>query len=159
MSFALGRDLAQSIITLPALADTALTAGGAGDDTDANGVSIDLADATRPKAECVTIIAQGTAVLAASQTLALPVRLQDSDTGSGGWADVVDPRTGTGAVFSATRTSAAGAGTIPVATVLSVPTEYCKRFVRVVAKPNLSASGTDTARVQAVAILSGLARA
>jgi len=150
----LGRDLAQNIIALPALADANLTAGGAGDDTDANGIAIDTL--SYPKAEAVTFIVQGTASLAASQTLALPIRVQDSDNGSTGWTDVQDPRVG--GVAAATKTSEAGAGTKTVATVVGVPLEYCKRYVRCVAKPNLSAGGTDTARIQGVAVLSGLAK-
>lgn len=147
----LGRDLAQNVIILSALADTAITAGGGGDDTDANGISIDTI--SYPKAEALTFAVQGNAVLAASQTLALPVRVQDSADGSS-WADVTDPRIN--GVATASKTSAAGAGTIQVVTVVGVPMEYCRRYVRCVAKPNLSAGGTDTARLQGVAILSGL---
>lgn len=157
MNFALGRDLVQSILALPALAATAVTAGGSGDATDANGVAIDLADSTRAKAECVSFFVQGNAVLGASATLANAIRVQDSDNGSTGWADVVDPRTPS-ATFAATKTSAAGAGTNQTLTAISVPTEYCKRYVRVVATPNLSAANTDTASLQGVAILSGLAK-
>lgn len=155
MNFAMGRDLAQLIIALPALGDTAVTAGGSGDDTDANGVAIDLGDPSRPRAECVSFIAQAHAVLGASATIANIVRVQDSDNGSTGWADIVDPRT-PGATFTASKVSAAGAGTNQTDTVISVPTEYCKRYVRLVAKPNMSAANTDTARVQAICILSGL---
>lgn len=156
MNFGLGRDLAQLVEIIPALGHTAITAGGGGDDTDANGVTIDLALSTRQKAECVSFVVVGEATLAASQTLANIIRVQDSANGSS-WADVSDPRTPS-ATFTATATSAAGVGTNQTVTKISVPTEYLRQYVRVVAKPNLSASGTDTARLQGVAILSGLAK-
>lgn len=157
MTFALSRDLAAQVEIIPALADTAITAAGGGDDADANGITIDLNATGRQRAECVTFVVQGNAVLAASQTLALPIRVQDSANGSS-WADVVDPRTTGLTAFGATNTSAAGAATNQTVTKVSVPTEYLRQYVRVVAKPNLSASGTDTARLQGVAILSGLAK-
>lgn len=155
--FALSRDPGKLVEAIPALVNTPVTAGGSGDATDANGISIDLMATGRQKAEAILILAQATSVLGAAATMALAIRLQDSDTGSGGWVDVVDPRT-PAAIFSATTTSTAGAATVPSVTKLSVPLEYCKRYVRVVATPNLSAANTDTATVQAIALLCGLTK-
>jgi len=156
MNFALGRDLAQLVDIVPALAHTNVTAGGSGDATDANGVSIDQAAAGRQKAECITFVVVAEATLASAQTLSNAIRVQDSANGSS-WADVVDPRVPS-ATFSTAATSAAGVATNQTVAKLSVPTEYLRQYVRVVATPNLSASGTDTARLQGVAILSGLAK-
>jgi len=157
MTFALSRDPGKLMQAIPALAASAVTAGGGGDDTDANGVAIDLLATGRPKAESILFVVQANAVLGAAATIALPIRVQDSDNGSTGWADVVDPRVNGGSgTFTATTTSGAGAATVQQITQIGVPLEYCKRYVRVVAKPNMSAANTDTASVQGVAILFGL---
>jgi len=155
MGNSLYRDLAANLLTAPGLGATALTAGGAGDNTAANGVSIDLLQYSM--VESVTFVITATAVLGAGQKLTTNAKIQDSADGST-WADVSVPVSYSGTPTTSTVTTATGAGTYQQVGVIGVPTEYCRRYVRCVVTPDLDRANTDTATVMAAGLLWGAHR-
>ena len=152
MGNSLYRDLAANLVTANGLGATALTAGGAGDNTAANGISIDLLNYSM--VESVTYVVTATAVLGAGQKLTTAAKIQDSADNSS-WADVSVPVSYSGIPTATTVTTAVGAGTYQQVGVIGVPTEYCRRYVRCVITPDLDRAGTDTATVMAAALLWG----
>lgn len=143
--YALGRNVAAEILPKYAAASTSLTAAGGGDNTAVNGSAID--QTTFPcKAESIAFLIAALAVLTAAKTLVVTAKIQDSADNST-WADVV---------ASATILTLTATGTSSGAGRLGVDLNTCRRYVRVVFTPDLSATGTDTAVVQCIAILGGL---
>lgn len=145
--FSLGRDPASEHFVRTAIAATAITAAGGGDNTAINGLTIDLL--TERRCEAVEFILNASAVLADTRQLNVAYRVQDSADGST-WADVVGGPTGT---LNLTDPASPGTGsTMHGAVAYDISVEYCRRYVRTVVTPDLSAAGTDTAIITAVAI-------
>lgn len=134
-----------------ASAFTAVTAGGAGDDTAVTGSTIDRASfASGQPPLCADLQLAFSAVLAAAATLTLKtVKIQDSADGTN-WADYftfTDP--------GVVATGPGGGGTVPGVTRLGVNLSSARRYVRAVFTPDLSAAATDTANVVALMEFAG----
>ncbi|AUN31953.1 hypothetical protein [Niveispirillum cyanobacteriorum] len=147
--FALQRDIASELQAVAfALAATAATAGGSGDNTAANGATINVSTFPSGRQESVAFLIPARAVLAAAATLTVSAKIQTSDDGSG-WVDVVAPTTVLTLTGGSGGTTETGVGKI------GVSLEYCGTYVRVVVTPDLSAANTDTASVSSVAVFGG----
>jgi hypothetical protein len=144
---ALGADTAATIHVVNALNATAATAGGDGDETAANGATIDLAG-LGSRFNGAAFAVRANATLAESETLTLAAKIEDSADGSN-WADLV------ASASVLTLTGGAGGSTEAGIGVVGVDLRSADRYIRVVATPDLSASGTDTASVDAVCVLTG----
>jgi hypothetical protein len=132
---ALGRDIKALTYPVYALASTAVTAGGGGDAAEITGSTIDTM--AQPKAESVVFEIPCVTTLTADKTLVVAGKIQDSANGSD-WTDLV---------ASATLLTliATGSGVARV----GVDLNKARRYVRVMATPNLSHTSTDTAVVGA----------
>ena len=139
MQGALGRNPASDIYALYAGAAVAVTAGGAGDATEALTPAIDLT-ALPDRFEAVTFVAPVTATLAATKSLTVTGKFITSD-------DDVTYTDMTSASTVLTLSSTAG-GTVTGAIVADCSLEYAKRYVKFGITPDLSAANTDTANIQ-----------
>lgn len=119
-------------------AAAAVTAGGAGDNTEINGAAIDL-NAYGTRFRSAKLAAPVTATLGSGETVQVLGNFQDSADGTN-WSDYKDALAAT---TVATGPSGGGART-GVAT-LEVDITGARRYIRVQATPNLSRAGTDTA--------------
>lgn len=144
---ALAADIAALCHVVNALNATAATAGGTGDATAANGATIDLA-ATTTRYNSVAFLVRANATLAEGETLTLAAKIEDSADGSD-WDDLV------AAATVLTLAGATGGATEAGVGVLGADLRSARRYLRVVATPDLSAADTDTAGIDAVAILCG----
>jgi hypothetical protein len=149
----LGKDIAGEIGALYALASTAATAGGSGDNTEITGATINTASLNTAPAiygkdfNSVAFVIAGTTTLSATKGLTVAALIEDSADGST-WATKVASAT----IVSVTST---GGGTVTFTGKIGVDLTACRQYVRVKATPNLTASGTDTATVFGVAVLGG----
>lgn len=130
-----------------------VTAGGAGDNTEANGDWVSRKDADGSiamSAKCILVI-EGT--LAATQSLSLLANFQDAADGAGaGAADYGTP-------FPVTTVlSSTPGGTLGTVVELDVNFSSAREFVRIQFTPNLSAGATDTARIAVVWCFGGQQR-
>lgn len=141
----LGKDVNSGFILAYALDSTAATAGGSGDATEAAGASLDT-QALATKAGSVSFLIGAKCSLTAAKTLTVAARIQHSVDNSV-WTDLV--ALATLLTLSATGTNT---GSCKVGSDLT----GAKRYVRVAVTPDLSASGTDTATIFAVAVFGGL---
>jgi len=137
---ALGRDIKAETYSAYALASTAVTAGGTGDDVEIVGSTLDRL--ALPKAESVVFEIPCKAILAATKTLVVTGKIQDSANGSD-WTDLVASGT------LLTLTGGAGGSTEYGVARLGVDLSQARRYVHVCATPNLSATATDTAEIGA----------
>lgn len=153
MSRSLLKDLAAEVGALYGAANTAVTAGGAGDATEVTGVTIDQDTAQATPAlkakdfNALTFVVGFTTTLANTQSLTVTAKIEDSADGST-WATYVDSKT----IASVTATANAtytGTGKI------NADLTGARRYVRVKFTPNLSAANTDTAALSCVALLGG----
>lgn len=142
------RDINSEITVRRAAANTAVTAGGAGDATAVTGVIIDRA--ALGWAESVVAAIPWTATLASTQTLSIAYTLQHGE--DAGLSDAATLATATGAVV------ATGAGTVTGVFEVGVSLRGARRYVRLNFTPDLSASGTDTAALSAVLVFAGANR-
>ena len=126
-----------SIKTAYALANTALTAGGSGDNTKVTGASIDVTGFDSAK-----LSVGYSATLSASQTLSLAIEMQESADGSN-WDTAVVLQT------LAVVATATGTGTATI----NVPISTAKKYVRVNVTPDLSNANTDTATINGQLVL------
>jgi hypothetical protein len=149
LTTALGRNDAAYFTAVFAAAETAVTAAGAGDNTEITTAHLDLRDqfgTTRFTSLTLTLAAIAT--LSANRSLDLKaVRFQHSDDATT-WEDVKPGTT----VLSLTGPAA---GTVTGAADMGCNLAEAKRYVRAKFTPDLSATATDTAKVSAVYMLSG----
>lgn len=129
-----------------------VTAGGAGDGTEVYSDAIEIA-VDLPKNHSICFEVPVKATLAAGETVTVEGRVQYSIDGGSNWIDV-DPDetllTLTGATGGSTERGMARVGTFTTRANLT--------HMRLVAKPTLSASGTDVVGVGPyVALFGGLA--
>lgn len=142
------RDIGSLIKVDRAAANTAVTAGGAGDNTLVTGVIIDRAAIGWPESAVVAI--PFTATLSASQTLSITPVVQEGNAANlADAANLAAP----GAQIVAT-----GAGTVTGTYELNVSLRGAGRYVRVNFTPDLSAGATDTAALSAVLVTGGANR-
>ncbi len=125
-------------------APSLITAAGTGDNTAVTGAGIDRAAYNMPESAAVNL--GWLAALSASQTLSLAVSIQESADNSS-WD--------TAEVLQASTVVATGAGNKSGVTKLAVNLKNRKRYFRINFTPDLSAGATDTALVNAVAVMGG----
>lgn len=155
MTFSLGRDLGSTIQHVAHIANTAITAGGGGDNTAINGTTIQLSTLfpNNQRAESVALLLGGKATVASTQNLQVTVTLQESVDGST-WTNLATGTATVGPVTVVTGVTTAADWQYEFGWDLTKVTQDRLRFV---VTPNLSASGTDTANVYGVAVFGGLA--
>ena len=147
----LGRDIASEILLEHAGAYTAATAGGSGDATEIVGTTIDLtALASRPQS--VVFLIPCAATLAATKTLTLVGDIEVSDDGGSTWTTQVTSST------LLTLTGQSGGSTEKDVAKIGVNLALTDiNAVRVNVTPDMSATGTDTAKIGGiVAVFGGL---
>jgi len=144
-------NIGSKIAVVRAAANTAVTAGGAGDATAVTGVIIDRAALGWPQS-CVVAV-PFTATLAAAATLSLSITLQDGDA-----SNLSDAGTFASRANGVIATGPGGGGTVTGTIELDVNLSGAKRYVRANFTPDLSASGTDTAALSEVIVFGGATR-
>lgn len=130
------------IKTVTGLTARTITAGGTGDGVAQNGTSIDRQDIYS-----AIVAVPITAVLAATETATVNVKVQDSADNS----TFADFASATELVL----TGDTGGSTETDIIQLKVNLQGAKRYMRVVVTCDLSATGTDTATFAAVVALTG----
>ncbi len=148
-TFSASRDLKGETTSLYALDETNATAGGTGDATAANGITLDLTAIADPASVVFEVWARAT--LADTKSLTVAAKIEHAVTGSGDWADYVASST------ILTLTSSGGSTEKGVGRI-GADLRQANRYIRVTVTPDLSATGTDTATLTAVAVFGGLAR-
>ncbi len=130
-----------------------VTAGGAGDNTEANGEWVDRKDLTDGIAMSAKLVFVLEATLAAAANMTLLANFQDATDASGtGAADYGTP-------FPVTTVLASTpGGTVFTVVEIDVNLSSAREFVRIQFTPNLSAANTDTARCAAVWLFGGAQR-
>ncbi len=133
----LGKDVKSVLHSVFALQSTSVTAGGTGDNTEVNGVAIDLAQIPGSP-NSVVFELPIRAVLGAANTGKVTANLQDSANGSD-WTDITTPAE----ILSLTGQS--GGSTETGVARLGFDLTKARRYIRIQATPDLSAANTDTA--------------
>lgn len=145
------RSVGDLITVRRAAANTAVTAGGGGDNTEVAGVIIDRAAIGFPKS-CVVAI-PFTATLAATQTLTIAWDIDEGNASNLSDAEVLTSQTA-----QLVATGPAGGGTVTGTFEANVSLAGAGRYVRLNFTPNLSAANTDTAALSAVIAFGGADR-
>ena len=145
------RDLHSVATVRRAAANTAVTAGGAGDNTLVTGVIIDRAALGWPKSLVAAI--PFTTTLAQAATLSIGYTLQHGDA-----ANLSDAATFATANLAVVATGGVGGSTETGTFEVGVNIEGARRYVRLNFTPDLSAGGTDTAALSAVLVFAGADR-
>lgn len=145
------RSIGDLITVRRAAANTAVTAGGAGDNTEVVGVTLDRAILGHPQS-CVVAIPY-TATLAAGATLTLAWDIDEGNASNLADAEVLVAQAAT-----VVATGPAGGGTVTGTFEANVPIMGAGRYLRLNFTPNLSAANTDTAALSAVIIFGGADR-
>lgn len=145
------RDIGALIKVDRAAANTAVTAGGAGDNTAVTGVIIDRAAIGWPESAVVAI--PFTATLAAAATLSIGYTVQEGNASN--LSDAATLQTASPAVVA---TGPSGGGTVNGTFEASVSLRGAGRYVRVNFTPDMSAANTDTAALSAVLVTGGANR-
>jgi hypothetical protein len=148
MSLMGSRDINSEIAVRRAAANTAVTAGGGGDNSAVTGVIIDRA--SLGWAESLVVAIPFTTTLAAAQTLSVNWTLQHGE--DSGLSDAATLATSGAAVV------ATGAGTVAGQVEGGVSLRGARRYVRLNFTPDLSAGSTDTAALSAVLVFGGANR-
>lgn len=145
------RDIGSLISVLRAAANTAVTAGGGGDNTPVTGVIIDRAAIGWP--ESAVLAVPFTATLGDAATLSIGYTVQESND-----SGLADPGTVVTAAAAVVATGPSGGGTVTGTLEVSVPLRGAGRYVRANFTPDLSAANTDTAALSAVMVFGGANR-
>lgn len=145
------RSIGDQITVRRAAANTAITAGGGGDNTEVVGVIIDRAAIGFPQS-CVVAI-PFTATLAAGATLRLAWDIDDGNA-----ANLSDAEVLMSAASAVVATGPVGGGTVTGTFEANVPLGGAGRYVRLQFTPDLSAANTDTAALSAVIVFGGADR-
>jgi hypothetical protein len=139
------RSIGDKIAVRRAAANTAVTAGAGGDNTEVTGVIIDRAALGWPESAVLAI--PFTAALAASETLTIAYTVASSQADN--MASPSTVRTAAAAVV------ATGAGTITGTFEVNLDLRGAGRYVRANWTPDLSRANTDTAALSAVIVFGG----
>lgn len=145
------RDIGSLVKVDRAAANTAATAGGAGDNTLVTGVIIDRAAIGWPESAVVAI--PFTATLAAAATLTITPVVQEGNA-----ANLSDAANLAAPGAQVVATGPVGGGTVTGTYELNVSLRGAGRYVRVNFTPDLSAANTDTAALSAVLVTGGAIR-
>jgi hypothetical protein len=128
-----------------------VTAGGAGDNTATTLVYIDRLPANAGMFETAKLVIMTRAVLAQAATATLTVQLLDATSVGGAGA----ANFGSATPAAVIATGGTGGSTELVATEIDVDLSGAREFVAARVTLDMSASGTDTATVDAVWVLGG----
>ena len=142
------RSIGDEISVRRAAANTAVTAGGGGDNTLVTGVIIDRFAIGNP--ESVVVAIPWTATLGAAATLQIGYTLQGGEA-----SNLSDAAT---IATAALTTVATGAGTFSGTFEANISLRGAGRYVRLNFTPDLSAANTDTAALSAVLAFGGASR-
>ena len=145
------RSVGDLITVRRAAANTAVTAGGGGDNAEVAGVIIDRAAIGFPQS-CVVAI-PFTATLAATQTLTIAWDIDEGNASNLSDAEVLTSQTA-----QLVATGPAGGGTVTGTFEANVSLAGAGRYVRLNFTPTLSAANTDTAALSAVIAFGGADR-
>lgn len=151
MSLMGSRDIHSEITIRRAAANTAVTAGGGGDNTAVTGVIIDRA--ALGWAESVVIAIPYTTTLAQAATLSLAYTLQHGEA-----SNLSDAATLASATTAVIATGGTGGSTETGVFEVGVSLRGARRYVRLNFTPDLSAGSTDTAALSAVLAFAGANR-
>jgi hypothetical protein len=146
------RDIAALIAVARMCANTAVTAGGAGDNTAVTGVIIDRAALGWPDSAVAAVTYS--AALAATQTLSIGYTAQSGD--NSGLSDAATLKT---AALAVVATGPEGGGTVTGTFEVALSLRGAGRYVRVNFTPDLSRANTDTAALAGVLVVGGSKRA
>lgn len=144
------RNIGALIKTERAIANTAATAGGSGDNTAVAGAIIDRAQIGSPLTGVLAI--PYTATLAEGETLTLTYTVQE-----GAASDLSDAETLKAAAV-VVATGDTGGSTETGVLEVDLQLSAAGRYVRCNVTPDLSASGTDTAAISGLLITAGADR-
>ncbi len=145
------RDIGSLIKVDRAATNTAVTAGGAGDNTAVTGVIIDRAAIGWPESGVFAI--PFTTTLAAAATLSIGFTVQEGQA-----ANLSDAATLLTAAPAVVATGPVGGGTVTGTFEVSLNLRGAGRYVRCNFTPDLSAGATDTAALSAVLVTGGANR-
>ena len=145
------RSIGDEIAVRRSAANTAVTAGGGGDNTAVTGVIIDRADLGWPQSAVLAI--PFTTTLAAAATLSLAYTVQEGNA-----ANLSDAATLATATAAVVATGPVGGGTVTGTFEVNLSLAGAGRYVRANFTPDLSAAGTDTAALSAVMVFGGANR-
>lgn len=134
-----------------AAANTAVTAGGGGDNAAVTGVTIDRAALGYP--DSAVFIVTYSATLAQGATLSIAHTVQGSEA-----ANMASPATIDSRGATVVATGPVGGGTVTGEVEIDVSLRGAGRYVRLNFTPDLSAANTDTAALAAVAVFGGASR-
>lgn len=164
------KDLASMIIPVAASAHVSVTAGGAGDNTQLTGLTIDR-DALTPYGAGQTVshampagavfLVQYDAALGGGNTLTLKNALVEHSADGTNWTTLYDQSGATAPVpptwpaAGVVDTGATGGSDQKGCVAFGTPLDGAQRYVRFSITPDLSAAGTDTANLAVAAVLSG----
>ncbi len=138
-------DLGSYVKSKLAIIPVQVTAG-TGTELDVNGPSVD-----RIGYRAGVLVCPVSATLAAANTFTVSAKVQDSATGTSGWADFGSPTN------NLVLTGAADGSTESGLLELNLNLTTAKRYIRAVITGTLSAAETDTARAAGAFVLSGAA--
>ena len=148
-NFAEGKSLGDLVQALHALNNTAVTAGGGGDNTEVNGVVFERGVDFDESHESGVFIIHGVSTIASNETLAIIANVQtDSAVGMATAPRDLDETL-------STVIEDAGAGSQNVVAVLPFKLGPADKCIRLQMTPNMSAGATDTAALTASLIVGG----
>ena len=149
MSFTRAHNVGAFIGSQKAADNTALTAGGAGDNTEVVGQIIDTTLFKHPLS--LAILIPWKAVLAASKTLTLKTVLLEhsDDSGMAGAVNLAAP------ADVVVATDSGSGSTLHGCQQYNVDLAGCKRYIRLKHTPDLNNTVTDTATTAAVFVFGG----
>lgn len=147
-STAFGRDDAATITPAFAMAQLSITAGGAGDGSEQTSTALNLRDdfGTTRFGSLIAVVT-ATATLAEAKTLVVTGIFEHSVDGAT-YQEIGED------VTLMTLTGGAGGSTETGAAVLGCNLAEAEAYVRFKVKPDLNATGTDTAKVAVAYVLS-----
>jgi hypothetical protein len=151
MSFSKSHNIGAVIAVKRAAANTAVTAGGAGDNTLVTGVTIDLSLLNYPKSAVFALLF--TATLAAGKSLfnksCTIEHGAQSNLSDAAVLFTLEDSTGTAIATSA------GGGTVTGEKEYDIDLAGAKQYIRIKFTPDMDASGTDTSAIAAAAVFGG----
>lgn len=152
MNIVLKRNVGALVQSKIASAFVSATAAGSGDNTAVTGATVDRLDSsTGGLAESAVFDIAWQATLAATKTLTIKTVTVDTSADGSTWTTGYLTFTDPGVV----GTGASGGSTEKGVVQLTANLTSAQRYVRVNFTPDLSASGTDTASLVAMAVLAG----
>jgi hypothetical protein len=147
------RDLDSLVLAKPGTASVSITAGGAGDNSEQTGPTLDRYALSKGRGESAVLAVQLTATMASGETGSVLANFQDSANDSD-WADYGAVLASTAVLTAAGGAMTAGSGTIQ----LGVSLAGARRYIRAQTTANLSRAGTDTALMSSIIVIGGQAQ-